>query len=608
ALPEVLRPITIFLTMLFIESLFLALAASWGAAATTSAKPNILFILTDDQDWHMESIQHMPFLQKYIINEGTLYNNHFCTVALCCPSRVTLWTGRTAHNTNVTDVFPPYGGYPKIIREGINEDYLPIWMQNAGYNTYYTGKLWNHHSVDNYDNPRAKGFNGSDFLLDPYTYEYYNARMSKNYGDPVSYEGQYSPDIVADKAFELMNEATRHPEPWMLTVAPVASHGNIRLIGGWHSDAPKYAERHAHLFRDYKIPRDKNFNPVEQGGVSWVKNLPLLNDTVIAYNDEYQRARLRSLQSVDEMIEGLVKMLEAKGQLDNTYIFYTTDNGYHISQHRLHPGKECGYDTDIHIPLAIRGPGVAAGRQANAVTSHTDLSPTILKLAGGLSREDFDGQPIPIFAGETAQETQKWEHVNIEFWGRAVPEGTMGRYSDDHNPDWGFAGAVRNNTYKGLRLIGDGYSLYYSVHCTGEREFYDSIKDPGQLVNLFDDEDKALSYFLSGRSFSQIIDRLDALMMVLKSCKAESCHKPWSVLHPDRNVETLKDALDHKFDGFYRTQPKVFFTSCELGYIREAEGPQHPHIFESAAHHLELRDHGALEQSFKYEGHWSHWV
>lgn len=72
----------------------------------------------------------------------------------------------------------------------------------------------------------------------------------------------------------------------------------------------------------------------QQGGVSWVKNLPLLNDTVVAYNDEYQRARLRSLQPVDEMIENLVKMLEAKGVLDNTYIFYTTDNGYHISQHR----------------------------------------------------------------------------------------------------------------------------------------------------------------------------------------------------------------------------------------------------------------------------------
>lgn len=80
-----------------------------GAAIAAREKPNILFILTDDQDWHMQSLEHMPLLQKYLLNEGTLYANHFCTVALCCPSRVNLWSGRLSHNTNVTDVFPPYG-------------------------------------------------------------------------------------------------------------------------------------------------------------------------------------------------------------------------------------------------------------------------------------------------------------------------------------------------------------------------------------------------------------------------------------------------------------------------------------------------------------------
>ena len=77
--------------------LVVALLASIAAA---SKKPNILFILTDDQDWHMESLQHMPLLQRNLVNEGTLYSNHFCTVAICCPSRVNLWTGRAAHNVS----------------------------------------------------------------------------------------------------------------------------------------------------------------------------------------------------------------------------------------------------------------------------------------------------------------------------------------------------------------------------------------------------------------------------------------------------------------------------------------------------------------------------
>jgi len=76
-----------------------------------SHQPNIVFILTDDQDLHMSSLDHMPHLQKYLVKEGTTFTNHYCTVALCCPSRVSLWTGKHAHNTNVTDINPPHGRY-----------------------------------------------------------------------------------------------------------------------------------------------------------------------------------------------------------------------------------------------------------------------------------------------------------------------------------------------------------------------------------------------------------------------------------------------------------------------------------------------------------------
>ncbi|OJJ65491.1 hypothetical protein ASPBRDRAFT_139905, partial [Aspergillus brasiliensis CBS 101740] len=73
--------------------------------------------------------------------KGMSFINHFVTTALCCPSRVSLLTGRQTHNTNVTDVHPPWGGYPKFISQGFNDNFLPVWMQNAVYDTYYTGKL-----------------------------------------------------------------------------------------------------------------------------------------------------------------------------------------------------------------------------------------------------------------------------------------------------------------------------------------------------------------------------------------------------------------------------------------------------------------------------------
>ena len=74
-------------------------------------RPNIIFILTDDQDLHMNSLAYMPHLQKHLVDEGTLFERHYATIALCCPSRVSLWTGKAAHNTNVTDVNPPYGKF-----------------------------------------------------------------------------------------------------------------------------------------------------------------------------------------------------------------------------------------------------------------------------------------------------------------------------------------------------------------------------------------------------------------------------------------------------------------------------------------------------------------
>jgi N-acetylglucosamine-6-sulfatase len=226
-------------------------------------------------------------------------------VAICCPSRVNLWTGQLAHNTNVTDVTPPYGGYPKFVSRGYNENHLALWMQNSGYNTYYTGKLFNAHTVENYNDPPVSGYTGSEFILDPFTYQYYNVSMTRNGASPVNYVGHYSPDLTADKTYGFLEDALHEDKPFFLTVAPIAPHADVELYPTMKAGPPQFAERHAHLFRDYKIPRTENFNPDEPSGVSWISRLPKLNDTVIEYNDEYQRCRLRALQSVDEMVEGI---------------------------------------------------------------------------------------------------------------------------------------------------------------------------------------------------------------------------------------------------------------------------------------------------------------
>lgn len=587
-------------------------------SVVVAKRPNILFILTDDQDIHMESVDHMPYLQSDIVSKGVTFNRHFCTVALCCPSRATLWTGKAAHNHNVTDVSPPHGGYPKVVDRGINDDYLPVWMQEAGYNTYYAGKLWNFHSVSNYDAPHARGFNGSDFLLDPYTYRYWDTKITHNGEPPVSYAGQYSTDVIADKSYALLREALSHPEdPWFLTVAPIAPHSNWvydTKADVTYLSAPQVAYRHEHLFHDYQIPRTASFNTPIRGGASWTGRLPELNDSVVAYNDFYQRQRLRALQPVDEMLHELVAMLAEAGELDNTYIFYSTDNGYHISQHAMHPGKECGLDTDVHIPLFVRGPGLEAGGHRGLVTTHTDIAPTILQIAGATERIGaLDGEPLALAVDAVPRDGGRSEHVAVEYWGFGVPEGHYGLRSDKKAEAGKLLNLYANNTYRGLRLVADEYSLYYSVWCTGDRELYDLKSDPEQTVNLLLAENRdegsgtitsssGLAEFqVAGRDHKAVVPRLDALVLVLRDCKAEVCRRPWRALHPDGSVASLLAALDPSFDRFYGEQPKMAFDGCGgTGYLKELETTAHVHPYGQDS----VLQGGVADREFQYGNEW----
>ena len=145
------------------------------------------------------------------------------------------------------------GGYPKFVAQGFNENWLPLWLQDAGYSTYYTGKLFNHHTVENWNLPHPSGWTSSDFLLDPFTYAYLNATFQRNGHPPVSHEGEYSTDVLAKKAYGLFDGGVKSEKPFFLALAPVAPHSNLDpfflgIPGKVRITAPIPAERHKHLF------------------------------------------------------------------------------------------------------------------------------------------------------------------------------------------------------------------------------------------------------------------------------------------------------------------------------------------------------------------------
>jgi N-acetylglucosamine-6-sulfatase len=315
-----------------------------------------------------------------------------------------------------------------------------------------------------------------------------NATFQRNHDPPVSYEGQYSTDVLATKAYAFLDDAVKAQKPFMLTVAPVAPHSNVHIIdknihGNYSGTSaiqspPVPAKRHKHLFQNAHVPRNAAFNPeIPATGASWISNLPQQNETNIEYNDEWYRNRLRALQSVDEMVEEIGLRLKNHGILDETYLIFTTDNGYHISQHRLQPGKQCSYREDINIPFLVRGPDVPVRHTTHLVTSHTDLAATFLKIAGAPERHDLDGDAIPLTSagiieaevgvgvgiGDVvgSRRRVRQEHVSVEMWGIIMSEGKFG--NELHH----------NHTYKTLRVKGEGYDLRYTVWCGGERELYD---------------------------------------------------------------------------------------------------------------------------------------
>jgi N-acetylglucosamine-6-sulfatase len=146
------------------------------------------------------------------------------------------------------------------------------------------------------------------------------------------------------------------------------------------------------------------------------------------------------------------------------------------------------------------------------------------------------------------------------------------------------AGAV-NNTYRSIRLIGPDYNLYYSVWCSNEHELYDMKTDPFQMTNLFSagfdtnkcgsSSSKLTTARPMGVSPRRLAARLDAMLLVLKTCVGDSCRQPWETLLPGQGLKTIKDALQAKYDAFFAGVPRVSWTSCQAGYLPAAEGVQY---------------------------------
>lgn len=456
------------------------IAASLGprgpaTAQPASPRPNIVLILTDDEDRNLHAF--MPKTKALLEDRGVTFDNYFVTYAICCPSRASILRGQYPHNHRIRGNKPPTGGYEKFRAMGHDSATIATWLRDAGYHTALLGKYLNRYRPDADGVPPG----WAEWYVGGNAHRGFGYTLNEN-GALVAYGDRpedYLTDVLAGKATEVIHRAARTGRPLFLYVAPYTPHSPA-------TPAP----RHAHLFADAALPRPPSFNEADVSDKpAFIRDLPPLDGSQIAANEERYRNRLRSLQAIDDMVEGIVSALRETKRLENTYIVYTSDNGFHMGEHRLVAGKDTPYEEDIRVPFIVRGPNVPAGQRLDPIVLNIDLAPTFAEIAGAEPPDFVDGRSfLPLLADPD----RPWREGFLVERRQLPARGIAG---------WAGFNALRTADWT------------YVEYGDGERELYNHEDDPHQLQNL------------AAEAAPSLRDALSSRLAELVNCAAAACRE-----------------------------------------------------------------------------------
>jgi arylsulfatase A-like enzyme len=449
-----------------------------GRDATPAApkRPNVIVLMTDDQT--ADSLRVMPNVERLLVRRGTSFDSSIVSFPLCCPSRATFLTGQYAHNHGVLSNVPPAGGYSAL--DGTNT--LPVWLQRAGYVTGHVGKYLNGYGARD---PLEIPPGWTEWYAPPgmSAHQYYGYALNENrrierYGADAA---SYQTDVYARKAVELVGRFAPRRQPFFLSVAFLAPHTG--QPGSWAVPAP----RHSGAFAAEPLPRPPSFNEEDVSDKPWfVRRLQSLDAAATAAAAERYRLRLASLLAVDEAVAAILRELAKHGELDDTLIIFTSDNGYFHGEHRIRDGKIALYQPSIRVPLVISGPGIPAGARLRQPVANIDLAPTIVDAADATAGRVMDGRSLwPILRDPGI------------FWGRSLLLETA-------SADGSKLAAAAVHTRRWV----------YSDYVNGEAELYDLSNDPDELRSLHAD-----------RTMAAVREDLARRLAVLHSCSGAACRQ-----------------------------------------------------------------------------------